>query len=1148
MSFVHLHNHSDYSLLDGACRLPELIRISLEQGAPAVALTDHGNMFGAPEFYTKAREAGIKPILGCELYMAPESRLTKKPGREGEFRYHQVLLVKNLIGYKNLVKLTSEAYSSGFYYKPRIDKELLREHSEGLICLSSCLQGEIPQHINGRDLDGANEAVLFYKELFGDDFYLEIQRHGIDEQEHIIPYLAQFAEDNGVKLVATNDSHFLKREHASAHDILLCIGTQSKRDDESRLRFASEEFYIKSEDEMRELFRDFTDAVDNSLEIAEKCNVELPLGEVHFPIYSIPDEPELTAHKYLTRLSFEGLNERFDSSPSPEAIKRLNVELGVIKETGFSNYFLIVADFVRWAKDRNIPVGPGRGSAAGCLTAYCLGITNLDPLKYGLIFERFLNPERVSPPDIDIDFADNRREEVITYVREKYGEENVCRITTFGRMAAKSAIRDVARVCGLTFGESDKLAKLIPFQPGGKDKPLSETVNEVPQLKQLINSDPRYQEVFEHASIIQGSTRHSGTHAAGVVICPGPVVDYMPIYKQSGDDQELYTQYDMHWVDSFGLLKMDFLGLQTLTELDLTVKSLAKKGIEIDLDEIPLDDPDTYNLFGSGETKGVFQFESSGMRENLTKLKPTRLEDLIAMNALYRPGPMQEIDTYVARRHNRIKTEFLHDSLEPILSETYGVITYQEQVIKIATDLAGLSLGKADVLRWAMGKKKMHLMKSLEEEFKSGCVEGGISEDTTTAIYDACEKFADYGFVKAHSAGYALIAYQCAYLKTHYPADYLAACLTVRTGRPDQMMSLLNECRTNNVKVLSPDVNESEIGFVATDEGIRFGMVAVKNIGAAAVHELIDARNKIGKFTSLHHFLASIDLRVVNKKSVESLVCAGAFDSIDTNRAALYNSIPGAIAYAQAIHEEKIRGQKSLFGGAGDSDHAVTLLPPEPRQTDKWSSEEKQSYEKDMLGYYVTSHPLEQFEYETEGLSSHKLELKSNFKSDIDIQIAGVITSFKLKKTKAGNVMGILQLEDLTGSIECLLMPQHVETFSHLTVEDKLVFLTGTTSRNNDSEDPKIRINQIIELEKAAEQLSRMIKISIPHAFLTEPLIARLERIMSVNPGSCPLYIDLHYPDGSIKTFKIGKYLVRVHRSFLNELSNLFGKNRVTVA
>ncbi len=1148
MSFVHLHNHSDYSLLDGACRLPELIRISVKQGAPAVALTDHGNMFGAPEFYTKAREAGIKPILGCELYMAPESRRIKKPGREGELRYHQVLLVKNLIGYHNLVKLTSEAFLSGFYYKPRIDKELLRKYSEGLICLSSCLQGEIPQHINNRDLDSANKAVSFYKEIFGDDFYLEIQRHGIDEQEHIIPHLAQFAEESDIKLVVTNDSHFLKRVHASAHDILLCIGTQSKRDEESRLRFASEEFYLKSDDEMRELFHDYPAAVDTTLEIAEKCDIELPLGEHHFPIFTLPDEPELTAHRYLERLSFEGLDERYGSSPPPEAIERLNVELSVIEETGFSNYFLIVADFVRWAKDRDIPVGPGRGSAAGCLTAYSLGITNLDPLKYGLIFERFLNPERISPPDIDIDFADNRREEVITYVREKYGEENVCRITTFGRMAAKSVIRDVARVCSLTFGESDKLAKLVPFQPGGKDKPLTETVEEVPELKQLINSDPRYQEVFDHARIIQGSTRHSGTHAAGVVICPGPVMDYMPIYKQAGDDQELYTQYDMHWVDGFGLLKMDFLGLQTLTELDLTVKSLKKKGIEVDLDKIPLDDSDTYDLFGSGQTKGVFQFESSGMRENLMKLKPTRLEDLIAMNALYRPGPMQEIDTYVRRKHGKIKTEFLHEKLEPILAETYGVITYQEQVMKIATDLAGFSLGKADVLRWAMGKKKMHLMKSLEDEFKNGCVESGVNERTTTAIYDACEKFADYGFVKAHAAGYALIAYQCAYLKTHHPADYLAACLTVRTGRPDQMMALLNECRSNDVMILSPDVNESEIAFIATDDGIRFGLIAVKNIGAAAVNEMIESRSKVGTFTSLHHFLASIDLRVVNKKSIESLIYAGAFDSIDKNRAALFNSVPGAVAYAQAIQDEKLKGQKSLFGGLGDSNHAVTLLPPAPRKTEKWSPAEKQSFEKEMLGYYVTSHPLEQFEYETEGLSSHKLEHKSNMKSDSEIQIAGVITSFKLKKTQRGNMMGILQLEDPTGSIECLLMPQNVETFSHLTVADKLVCVQGITSRNNDNEDPKIRIERIIELESAAEQLGKMVKIKLPHSYLTEPLIVRLERMMSNNPGNCPLYLNLLYRNGEERTFKIGKYLIRPHRDFLNDLTDLVGKGRVTVA
>ncbi len=1147
MSFVHLHTHSDYSLLDGACRLPELVRITLEQGSPAVALTDHGNMFGTPDFYTKAKKAGIKPIIGCEVYLSPESRLIKKPGRGGDLRYHLILLAKNLTGYKNLTKLSSEAYSTGFYYKPRIDKELLSEYSEGLICLSSCIQGEIPQLILNDDLDGAYEAVKYYKQLFGKDFYLEIQRHGIEKQDRIIPHLAQFAEDTDLQLVATNDAHYLKKEHASTHDVLLCIGTQTKLEDENRMKFPGDQFYLKNEAEMKKLFHDFPDAVDITHEIADKCDFELPIGEHHFPIYQLPDEPELTAHEFLERTSREGLIERYGAYPSNEAVERLKTELVVILETGFSNYFLIVADFVKWAKDRNIPVGPGRGSAAGCLTAYCLGITNLDPLKYGLIFERFLNPERVSPPDIDIDFADNRREEVITYVREKYGEESVCRITTFGRMAAKSAVKDVARASGLSYGEGDRISKLIPVQPGGKDVPLSKTIKEVPELKRLIKSDPRYQKVMDHAMIIQGSARNSGTHAAGVVICPGPTVDYMPIYKQGGDDTELYTQYDMHWVDGFGLLKMDFLGLQTLTELDLTLKALKSKGIDIDLDNIPLDDPETFELFGSGKTSGVFQFESSGMRENLQKLKPTRLEDLIAMNALYRPGPMQYIDTYIACRHDRQEPEYLHPGLKPILEETYGVITYQEQVMKVATDLAGFSLGKADVLRWAMGKKKIDLMKGLEVEFKAGCKKSGIDLKTSKAIYETCEKFADYGFVKAHAAGYALIAYQCGYLKAHYTADYLASCLTVRTGKPDQMIKLLGECRANQLKILSPDLNESDAGFIATDEGIRFGLVAVKNVGEAAVQELIKARENVGAFTSLHHFLATADLRVVNKKVVESLIYAGAFDTLETNRASLFASIPNAIAYGQSIQDERIRGQKSLFGGLGDDDSAVTLPPLELESVDEWSPKETQSQEKAMLGYYVTSHPLDQYYDEIEQLATHKLGNKDLFKDGMSVKICGVVSSAKRKATQKGYMMAILQLEDMTGVIESLVFPKTLDKFDSLVAEDMLIGVSGRIGREDENEDPKLKVEEIIHLNRVSELWSTMLKITLPYDSVTDPLITRIELLLGDNPGNTPVYLDLTQNNGRTKTFKVCKYMVRPDRELIDLLGELVGKENVRI-
>ncbi|MBC8465792.1 DNA polymerase III subunit alpha, partial [bacterium] len=924
--FVHLHNHSDYSILDGACKIAKLVEICANHGSPGVALTDHGNLFGVLEFYSKAKDAGINPLIGSELYVARKSRFDKgtfrnpSTGRKTSRRFHQVLIAKNYTGYQNLTYLCSRGFTEGFYHKPRIDKELLAEYSEGLICLSACLQGEIPQAILKDDLDNANELVRFYKKLFGDDFYLEIQRHGIEEQERIIPHIAQLAEDHDVKLVATNDSHYLKKEHSFAHDILLCIGTQTKIEDENRMRFSGDEFYLKSPEEMAQLFPDFPEAVENTLEVSEKCELEITLGEQHYPVFQMPDD-SLSADEYLRIKTEEGFQTRYGSDPPQEALDRMENELNVISATGFSNYFLIVWDFVKWARENDIPVGPGRGSAAGCTVSYCLKITNLDPTKFGLIFERFLNPERVSPPDIDIDFSDARREDVISYVRDKYGKDSVCRITTFGKMAAKSAIRDVARTLDVTYAEADKIAKLIPEGP----KVTLETAHdEVPELRKLIKSDSRFQTVWDNALIIEGTVRQPGTHAAGVVICPGRTVDFIPVHKTAGKGEE-YTQYDMNWIDKLGLLKVDFLGLQTLSELDMTVKALEKSGTTIDLDNIDLKDDHTYSLFGSGSTVGIFQFESKGMRGYLSDLKPEKLDDIIAMAALYRPGPMDNIPEYIKCRHGK-EPRYEHDKLKPILEETYGVITYQEQVIKIATDLAGFTLGKADILRGAMGKKKMKIMQSIKPDFLTGCEENDVSREKAMKIWDACEQFAKYGFVKAHAAGYAMIAYQCAYLKTHYTDYYLASCLTVRRKHANSVMKLLAECKAMGVEVLVPDVNESEYEFVAVKNGIRFGLAGVKNLGDAAIKSILDARKTHGRFTSFHNFLTSVDLRTANKKVIESLIEAGAFGEMGVNRATMFKSLPGAVAYAQAMQDERDRGQTTLFGGVG-VDPAVHIPP-----------------------------------------------------------------------------------------------------------------------------------------------------------------------------------------------------------------------------
>ncbi|NQT34692.1 DNA polymerase III subunit alpha [bacterium] len=1145
MTFVHLHNHSDYSLLDGACRLPGLVQTAVDQQAPAIALTDHGNMFGAMDFYTRARKAGIKPIIGCELYIAPNSRSEKRPGPSGEQRYHLILLAKNYVGYQNLTKLSSEAYLSGFYYKPRIDKELLSEYHDGLICMSACIQGEIPQILLSGNVDEARKEAEFYQQLFGDDYYLEIQRHGIDDEDRVIPLMAELAREMGIKLVATNDAHYLKREHASTHDVLLCIGTQKRVDDPNRLRFrGGAEYYLKTPDEMAELFSDYPEAISVTLEIADKCDLDIKFDDHHFPVFELPDA-DLNVDEYLSQLAHEGLKRRFPEDSPDGAGQRLDYELGVIKQTGFANYFLITADFVKWALEQEIPVGPGRGSAAGCLVSYCLGITNLDPLRYDLIFERFLNPDRVSPPDIDIDFSDDRREEVIGYVREKYGKDSVCRIITFGTMAARSAIRDVARAMGLTYGEADKIAKLIPESE--RDITINKALQQVPDLKRLIGTDQRFKEVIEHALIIEGAVRHAGKHAAGVLICPGPTVQFIPVCKQA-DEDEVYTQYDMNWIDKLGLLKMDFLGLQTLQEIDICLKALKKRGIDIDFykrDE-EYNDPETLKLFEEGDTVGVFQFESSGMRKNLIKLRPECLEDLLAMNALYRPGPMQMIDEYINRKHGKRKVKYAHPKLEPILKNTYGVIVYQEQVIRIATDLGGLSLGRADILRKAMGKKIKELMVGLKAEFLKGCVKNDIDKKTAQAIFTDMEQFAQYGFVKAHAAGYAIIAYQCAYLKRHHTPEYLAACLSVRSQNSMQVMKLLNECRSHNIRVLSPDINKSENGFTATEDGILFGLAAIKNIGDVAVKAILSARSEVGSFHTFHQFLESVDLRVINKKIVESLIDGGAFDSMDYNRATLMASLPGAVAFAQAILDEKLRGQKSLFGSRDDGEEGtMNFPPPELHQMDEWNDADLLAREKTVLGYYISRHPLERYEREVKGLAKHQLGDKEDFRDRTKVKVCIVLSAVDFRTTRDGKPMANLLIEDMSGSIEALIFDPAVEKYRHLLQPDMTLGITGRISRRDPTEETMLIVEEVVDLSQAAEKWGSALQIEIPSDHVTVPMMEKLTGLFESNPGQCIIYIDVSYEGGKSRKFKLDRFKVKPVPEMLSRLSELVGENRV---
>ncbi|MFQ5751335.1 MAG: DNA polymerase III subunit alpha, partial [bacterium] len=813
--FIHLHNHSHYSLLDGACKVEDLVKAAVNNSMSALALTDHGNMFGAIEFYKKARHKGIKPIIGVEAYVAPKSRKERKSAKGiSDTSFHLVLLAKNKEGYQNLMRLVSIGYLEGFYYRPRIDKEVLKKYHQGLVALSACLKGEVSSNLLKKGYEDAKKSAREYQEIFKEDYYLEIQNHGIREEELACDGLFKLSQELSIPLVATNDIHYLKREHCSPHDVLICLQTGKDRDDPKRLRYTTDQIYFKSQEEMANAFPEYADALKISSEIADKCNLDLDFNVTHLPNFQIPaKEKARTLEEYLELLAFEGAKTRYKEI-TPEIEKRLRHELDIINKMGYAGYFLIVMDFIKYAVSQGIPVGPGRGSAAGSIVSYCLGITNIEPLKYNLIFERFLNPERVTMPDIDIDFCYERREEIINYVKQKYGESNVTQIITFGTMAARAVIRDVGRVLKLRYGEIDRIAKMIPATPS---MTLTKAIDSISEFKKINQQDEIHKQLIDYSKVLEGLARHASTHAAGVVITPDELTNYTPLYRSSQGD--VTTQYDMKCLEKIGVLKMDFLGLRTLTVIDKTVKSLQRKGIKIDINNISLEDQEVYELFARGETVGIFQFESSGMREYLKKLKPQAFEDLIAMNALYRPGPMNWIDDFIKRKHGFKKIQYLHPSMEPILKETYGIIVYQEQVMRIASELAGFSMGKADLLRSAMGKKKPELMAEQRSLFIKGCIKNNISESVANKIFDLMAKFAGYGFVKPHSTCYALIAFQTAYLKRYYPAEFMAATLSSEMGSTNRVVILLEECKRMGIKVQPPDINESYADFIVKDKG-----------------------------------------------------------------------------------------------------------------------------------------------------------------------------------------------------------------------------------------------------------------------------------------------------------------------------------------
>jgi DNA polymerase-3 subunit alpha len=1136
--FVHLHVHTQYSLLDGAIKLDEMMAAAQEFKLPALAITDHGNMFGVIDFYKKCMASGIKPIVGCEMYVAPLDRRKKEPVKGlPDAGYHLLLLVKNHDGYKNLMKLSSIGYLEGFYHKPRIDKEVLKEHSEGLLGLSSCLHGEIPSLLLEGKYQKAKEVTEEYKSILGEgNFFFEVQNHQIEEEKKVLPLLVKLSAEMKVGLVATNDCHYLKKEHAPAHDALLCIQTGKKLTDSDRLKFANDQMYFKSPEEMKALFADLPSAIENTLRIAEQCNLDLEFGKTHLPEFPLPPGfDDLDA--YLGFISRKGLAQRY-SKVTPGLEERLEYELKVIKQMGFAGYFLIVKDFIDYAKNKGIRVGPGRGSVGGSLVAYCLGITNMDPIKYGLLFERFLNPERISLPDIDIDFSDRERDKIIHYVINKYGENNVTQIITFGTMAARAVIRDVGRVLDLAYSEVDRIAKMIPWLP---DMNLKTAIQQNSELRTMIQSDPRLERLFSYSEVLEGLCRHASTHAAGVVIAPKALTEYVPLYK--GSKGEITTQYDMQGIEEIGLLKMDFLGLRTLTVIDDTLQMLREdNNILLDIDSIPLDDPKTYQLFSNGETVGIFQFESSGMRDYLTKLKPEVLEELIAMNALYRPGPLDSkmIDEYIDRKRGLKQIAYEHPLLEPILKGTHGVIVYQEQVLKISSDLAGYSLGKADILRKAMGKKKAELMDQQREEFKKGAKAQGIKPEVANKLFDLMATFGRYGFNKAHSAGYAYLAYQTAYLKVHYPVQFMAATMTSEIGNTDRIVILMDECKRMGIEVSPPDVNHSVGKFKVVGNKIRFGLEAVKNVGHGGIEAIVQAREKVGKFKTLFQFCAEVEMGALNKRMIESLIQAGAFDSVSKHRSQLMASLDLAINYGQALQEDRKRGQTSLFDVGGET---KSLPVPKMFEVPEWPISEILSKEKEMLGFYVSGHPLTKYEEELNTFGTRNTQSLEEARDGEEVYIGGVITNVKTSIDRKKKQMAFITLEDFVGTVEVVVFSDCYEKNRRIIRSESMVLVKGRAS-TKEGEKAKVVASDILSLSKAYQELKPPLHLLLFSTGASQDnIVSELKETLSKHPGNSAVILHVRADDQELK-MKLNNS-VELSKGLLQDLKNLIGEKNV---
>ena len=1127
--FVHLHLHTEFSLLDGACRIGEMLDRAAELRLPAVAVTEHGNLFSAVTFHDAARERGIKPIIGCEVYVAPGDRRDRS-GQPGDTANHLVLLASNETGYHNLIKLVSSGYTDGFYYKPRIDKDLLSQHAGGLIGLSACLKGEVAQRLVRQQPTEARAAAATFRDILGPkNFYLEMQYQGISDQQVVNRGLQPIAADLNLPLVCTNDVHYLQQADCEAHDVLLCIGTGKNVEDEKRLRYHGDQFFLKTPEEMAAVFGDFPEALSNTLAIAERCDVDIPRDRYHLPHFDVP-EPFTGPDDYfahVTREGFTARRERLEDLAARGLLKhsldeydqRLGYEIGVIQNMGFAGYFLIVWDFIRHARERGVPVGPGRGSAAGSLVAYALRITDVDPLEYDLIFERFLNPERISLPDIDIDFCERRRGEIIDYVTRKYGRENVAQIITFGTMKARAVVRDVGRVQGLSYAEADRVAKQIPST---LDMTLEKALGENPALREMEQNDPKVQNLLRVARRLEGVTRHASVHAAGVVIAPEAISEFAPLYKSQKD--EITTQWGWKEVERVGLLKMDFLGLSTLTLLHDAVEMIERTtGTRIALDDLPLDDAPTYRLFAEAQTNGIFQFESSGMREVLRKAKPQRFDDLIALNALYRPGPLGGgvISDYIRQKEGTQKITHPTPELEPILRDTYGVIAYQEQVMRIAGELAGFSMGQADILRKAMGKKNEAVMEGQREPFMDGALQEGLPHDTAKVLFDRIKHFAGYGFNKSHSTAYALLAYQTAYLKVHYRAHFMAALLTIERNNTDKVALYVAECRDLGVTVLPPDINASDWPFSVTPEEVRFGLCAVKNVGDGAVEAIIEARRRVGRFTSLHHFCEEVSLKHVNKKAVECLVKAGAFDSCrpeaeqagangaDGQRwsAQLLAAVDPALEQGARRQQDRAQGQHDLFGdGEGSVLNQAGRRLPDARP---WTEAEQLAHEKEALGFYLSGHPIDRFRDDLARADVRAIDtLDRPAKS---VRVGGIVAAVRRLKTKKGDPMAVVTVEDRGGRMEAVVFPEAYRKYGRMLETDRLVVVEGKLEVDDD--EPRLTVNEVKALDTVLGEAGRFLAIHMASPPADKATFVALAEVLGRHYGSGKVAIDIELRD-----------------------------------